>query len=388
MRSVEEVQTTLQIAKLNPDELYPVTQCLSFRENVSSGDFCLMELDETLCKYVETGKSLVIRGDKNEHAVLCSADETYELKIADTSNLLLFIPNGRTLDNFSEDLSGHKIIHSQVYGFSNCYWELRKCRPKLKKLKKLLLENQYEGHCIKEEHSSAKYTTSDLLQQIQASEEELLNQLQVLHACEINGYWSILELNYEMKLLSHITQLIDAESWSFCKVPLRICLQELGTLEPQEMIEHCLNCYGDRYIDADGDIFFALNEDKVCRAIAESLLQNAIKFNLSEFQEVWRQSVPEGMKTQMDQLKGLALIDHTSKPEAISLLKVEDLPEDTQERFNCLFGIREKWSEADIVPYIQDLCSEKQTGALLTKHARSSIQNGTKVYNSRRLMTT
>ncbi|KAG2464968.1 COEA1 protein, partial [Polypterus senegalus] len=163
MRSVEEVQTTLQIAKLNPDEFYPVTQCLSFREHVSSGDFCLMELDETLCKYVETGKSLVIRGDKNEHAVLCSADETYELKIADTSNLLLFIPNGRTLDNLSEDLSGHKIIHSQVYGFSNCYWELRKCRPKLKKLKKLLLENQYEGLCIKEEHSSTKVPISFII---------------------------------------------------------------------------------------------------------------------------------------------------------------------------------------------------------------------------------
>lgn len=33
----------------------------------------------------------------------------------------------------------------------------------------------------------------------------------------------------------------------------------------------------------------------------------------------------------------------------------------------------------------RDLCGEKQTiGALLTKYSRSSIQNGVKVYNSRR----
>lgn len=33
------------------------------------------------------------------------------------------------------------------------------------------------------------------------------------------------------------------------------------------------------------------------------LLQNAVKFNLREFQEVWQQSVPEGMSTRLDQLK-------------------------------------------------------------------------------------
>lgn len=33
------------------------------------------------------------------------------------------------------------------------------------------------------------------------------------------------------------------------------------------------------------------------------LLQNAVKFNLREFQEVWQQSVPEGMGTRLDQLK-------------------------------------------------------------------------------------
>ena len=50
-------------------------------------------------------------------------------------------------------------------------------------------------------------------------------------------------------------------------------------------------------------VFFALDEDKVCRATALLLLQNAVKFNLREFQDVWQQSVPEGMGTRLDQLK-------------------------------------------------------------------------------------
>lgn len=50
-------------------------------------------------------------------------------------------------------------------------------------------------------------------------------------------------------------------------------------------------------------VFYALNEDKVCRTTALMLLQNAVKFNLREFQEVWQQSVPDGMGTHLDQLK-------------------------------------------------------------------------------------
>lgn len=50
-------------------------------------------------------------------------------------------------------------------------------------------------------------------------------------------------------------------------------------------------------------MFYSLHEDKVCRGLAQLLLQNAVKFNLREFQEVWQQSVPEGMSTRLDQLR-------------------------------------------------------------------------------------
>ncbi|KAL0172484.1 hypothetical protein M9458_032795, partial [Cirrhinus mrigala] len=56
MRILEEVQATLQIAKVKEEDLQPVTYCLSFGDNVSSGDYCLMELDDTLCKHIEAGK--------------------------------------------------------------------------------------------------------------------------------------------------------------------------------------------------------------------------------------------------------------------------------------------------------------------------------------------
>ncbi|XP_073925227.1 sister chromatid cohesion protein DCC1 isoform X2 [Castor canadensis] len=374
-RTREEVDATLQIAKLDAAELLPTVHCLGFSlgaNGAAAGDFCLLELEPALCQQLEAGHSLVIRGDKDEQAVLCSKDKTYDLKIADTSNMLLFIPGCKTPDQLKMEETQSNIIHTEIFGFSNNYWELRRCRPKLKKLKKLLMQNTYEGPDSQKEEDSthSKYTTEDLLDQIQASEEEIMTQLQVLNACEIGGYWRILEFDYEMKLLNHVTQLVDSESWSFSKVPLNICLQELGPLEPEEMIEHCLKCYGKKYID-EGEVYFELNADKICRATAQMLLQNAVKFNLAEFQEVWQQSVPEGMITRLDQLKVLS--------ENIIQNSIQVL------RTSLEIGRGEKWTEEDIAPYIQDLCGEKQTiGALLTKYSRSSMQNGVKVYNSRR----
>lgn len=390
MRSLEEVQATLQIAKLEEDDLHNTVQCLSFGDNVSSGDYCLMELDDNLCKHIEAGDSLIIRGDKDERAVLCTGDKTYDLKIADTSNLLLLLPGCKTPDQLTNSEDSTHLLHTQIWGFCNNYWELRKQRPKLKKLKRLLMENPYEGPTLagQEENTEHRYTMMDLLESIQASEEEIKTHLQTIHACQLDGYWRVLEFDYEVKLLGHVTQLVDSESWSFSKVNLKTCLEELGPLEPKEMIEHCLNCYGKRYTEHD-EVFYALDEDKVCRAMALLLLQNSVKFNLKEFQDVWQQSVPEGMDTRLDQLKSVALVDRSCHPQTISLLKVEDLPEDTQERFNHLFTLREKWTEEDITPYIQDLCGEKQTtGALLTKYARSSMQKGVKVFNSRRPVAT
>ncbi|KAM6994336.1 LOW QUALITY PROTEIN: sister chromatid cohesion protein DCC1 [Tautogolabrus adspersus] len=389
MRSLEG-QATLQIAKLKEEDLQKTIQCLSFGENVSSADYCLMELDDNLCKHIEAGQSLVIRGDKEERAVLCSGDKTYDLKIADTSNMLLFVPGCRTPDELTNSQESSHVVHRQIWGFSNSYWELRKQRPKLKKLKRLLMENPYEGPAVggQEENTETRFTMQDLLERIQASEEEIKTNLEIINACQIDGYWRMLDFDYEMKLLGHVTQLVDSESWSLNKVPLEASLEELSPLEPKEMIEHCLNCYGKCYTEND-KVFYTLHEDKVCRATALLLLQNAVKFNLREFQEVWQQSVPDGMSTRLEQLKSVALVDRTSRPETICLLRVDDLPEDTLERFNHLFTLREKWTEEDITPYIQDLCGDKQTtGALLTKHARSSMQNGVKVFNSRRPVAT
>lgn len=48
----------------------------------------------------------------------------------------------------------------------------------------------------------------------------------------------MLDFDYEMKLLGHVTQLVDSESWAFNKVPLQTSLEELAPLEPKYVNVH------------------------------------------------------------------------------------------------------------------------------------------------------
>lgn len=56
----------------------------------------------------------MIRGEKNEHAVICSKDKTYDMKIADTSNMLLFIPSGETPQQLLAAKATTNILHPEV----------------------------------------------------------------------------------------------------------------------------------------------------------------------------------------------------------------------------------------------------------------------------------
>lgn len=46
--------------------------------------------------------------------MLCSKDKTYDMKIADTSNMLLFIPGCKTPEELNADEASGTVIHSQV----------------------------------------------------------------------------------------------------------------------------------------------------------------------------------------------------------------------------------------------------------------------------------
>merc|ERR1712083_537623 len=113
---------------------------------------------------------------------------------------------------------------------------------------------------------------------------------------------------------------------------------------------------------------YSVNNDKVCRFFGEFLLSPTSGFNLSEFLEMWRQAVPEGLQTNIQQLDGLALVNSSTKPQTIT-------------RLSELFGVRSRWTLEEMRPFVQELTTEKlNVNALLTKFARPINEGGVKYF--------
>ncbi|XP_052777613.1 sister chromatid cohesion protein DCC1-like [Mya arenaria] len=400
-RSLEDIASVLDFAKLDRSEIKSETQSVYFSEHLDSESFRLLELDKAVLEAIENGEKVVLRGDKEDCAVLCTDSQTFEVKQGEISNAMLILPN----IHFGPELSTNdepSVRYNEVNSVMHSFFELRPVKPRLAKLRQLLEKNPYSGQAEEgdDDHQGKKFTFNELLDLVQGSENEINTALHKMQALIIDGYWRVLDFDFLVQVMGHLLQLCDENDWTHSGVPIEECLNVLQELYPRSVVEHVIHNFCDKAVptvSGDDDEenrmqididYHKLNEDKVCRFFAEQILKHARKFNLSQFLSTWEKSVPEGMKTSLYQLEGLALIDRDSTPEVISYMTVDTLPEDMDERFNFLFRMKEKWSLADITPYIKDLETDKMdVTAMLTKVARASMSQGIKVYNSRKPLT-
>ncbi|XP_076341351.1 sister chromatid cohesion protein DCC1-like isoform X1 [Tachypleus tridentatus] len=344
-RTKEDVRSLLQLAKLEEEKLNPLVQSFYLAEDFTREDIKLMEVTPDMLNQIVEGERVIIRGDKSDPAVLCTDTQTYEIKEAGTSDSLLLFPSLVWPNKAEASDTGDRITvaSQEVAGIFHNYFELRLCKPRLQKLRYLLEENLYTGKEYEADNVGVKYTFQDLLNTIQASPKELETALQEMQACCIDGYWRMLGFDYQFSVFNHIVNLVDSNSWPSGGIPLQPVLNTLEDLFPRKIVEECFHWYTHPVgqTTPEGYDLYRWNEDKICAFLGEVILRPTGKFNLEEFLYVWQSTVPEGMKTNLKQLEGIALTDRSSKPQTICFFPVWKLPEDVSSRFNALFRTRE-----------------------------------------------
>ncbi|GBN04216.1 Sister chromatid cohesion protein DCC1 [Araneus ventricosus] len=380
---LEYAKRKINLARLEESEISPVIQSLTLQEG--QDDICLLQLNSEILSNISEGQVLTIRGDAGDSAVLCTKSSTYELKEAETSNSLLLLPGmfwPETCEN-----GEMKVVPQTVNGVFHNYYELRAFKPSFKKLRSLLERKPYQGKEYEDPQDfQDKFTFEMLLDTIQASEEELKSELTLAQACLINGYVRFLDFDYKFSVFSCILDVMESRSMPLNKVLKEPIIEALEDLEPKEILEECFSWFTEETgeTDENGHKLFALKEDSVCKLYAEVLLRSSGKFHLQDFLESWQRSVPEGMKCDLKQLRGLALTDLTSRPEVIFHFPSQNLPENIKERFEILFKVKEKWEYDEIVPYLEDRTYPgNDVKALLIKYTRESTKDGRKMYNSK-----
>ena len=105
-------------------------------------DIKLLEVSKDLANSLCSGDILTIRGQESENAVICSKDKTYDIKEAETSNSLLLVPE-IVLPGAISKSGSRSLSFSSVSGIFHKYLELIEIRPRLRKMKDLLMKSPY-----------------------------------------------------------------------------------------------------------------------------------------------------------------------------------------------------------------------------------------------------
>lgn len=204
----------------------------------------------------------------------------------------------KSTDSDDASKEPRKIEYKEIVNTFFTYYELKPCKPRLSKLLKLLEPTKYQGPEQEYAVDKSKLLNDEaLFDQIQASREELYVELEKIQAIKVDGYYRLLDFEYEFRVLSYMLDLIEENSWPLDKISKDITLDSLKDLVPSPILEAMFRFYTKESITEDSTQFYLYDQAKVCRFLARVLLKSAGKFNLIEFLQAWRDSVPEGMVT-------------------------------------------------------------------------------------------
>ena len=176
----------------------------------------LLEVTKDVAQALKVGEVMTIRGDLEENAVLCSSNRTFDIKEAETSNSLLLLDKVALPDNVDKSQSSRSLASASVGGVFYKYLEILEIRPKLRKLKDELSKNLFSQDSKRA--STKGKTFEDLLDIIQASDEELKHGLKYYESVQVDGEWFLLDQDYQMIVLSRILKYFDENSWNLDNV--------------------------------------------------------------------------------------------------------------------------------------------------------------------------
>lgn len=308
---------------------------------------------------------MVLRGQPDEDAVLCTQSKTYVMKFVGTSNSVLLVPPANQSESYQnpQENDGNyydKKVVAPVIKVVPGTMELVEVAPRLDKLKSLLLENPYkfEEYDVEnleenQESRTGLYNWNDLIDKIQASDDELRSGLQALSAVEIHGYWRLVDESYMKMILEMLLRNSVLSDW-----PLNTLNEDevVNMLEldgfPRVLARHCLHVYGTKVDDCMHSCIWKLDKRRVCIHFAREILRGGRR-KLESFMDEWRQKTPDGMEPTFDLLEGEVLTEKVGIETWVRAFSVSSLPSTPAERFSILFKERQKWEWRDLQPYIR-----------------------------------
>ena len=211
------------------------------------------------------------------------------------------------------------------------YYELSPGRPKLSQALNLLRQSptvnktttiNNDQNVSQRNASSSKhcngYTFAELCHEVQASKTELKNYLDKLNVMFVHEQTKKLRLlsdSYFTDVAMTILRRLEEESWDSSRVPRQECLECLTSLEPEDVLQFVFDKLFDPVLKSNSTLedsqendqidgcLYKLNERSVCRLFTYYILSGFEKMQLSQFEQVMTESLPDGVTWNFDYVK-------------------------------------------------------------------------------------
>lgn len=210
----------------------------------------------------------------------------------------------------------------------------------------------------------------------------MLSLLLELHAFEDAGVWRVLRPSYQARVFGDMLDAVVQHDWPALAAPGVSIAQFVREVdEPLVAIRQCCLTYGAVSSDGpDAEERCVLDPVKVAvfrakalfdeRAAEAKLAQQHSQFQtqslqaaavvtgdgwpLDEFMDKWQLRVPDGVTVTLDMLRGVVLTK-VGKPGSsrIVFFPEDALPMDPKARFEQLFAVQDKWTIAQLEPFIK-----------------------------------
>ncbi|KAK4476153.1 hypothetical protein MN116_001370 [Schistosoma mekongi] len=405
-RTYESMVESLNYAKLDISFTSNIFQSVKFDCPLLSEEYKLIEVPDWLAdEVIQGGENQLItlkdepKSNNKGRVFACISDKTFSVVEAETSNTLL-IASSWWLPSYNcsrKDL----VLATPIQAIKNNYFELQQCSaPSLKQLRLLLASSLYYGPVEDESDSdhesfSTIYFDRDTVEaRLPCSKMELTEAFRRLRICEINGYVRILDPEYITRVVKDIFAIADENGWDWRTYgfPLHASIEGLRNqhqnITKQVMMLTCAQLEHRKAPDSK-DVYVYPRNSKICQVVGEHLLSVISSFDLNDFLRLWKASVPNGLRPKLRrhltcagraycEITPLPLNSISIKPESndirsrfrcISLLRSEDLPDDSVEtRLRALFERCSMWPEPEIGSFITEMLPPQPSRKKSSKH--------------------
>ena len=220
-----------------------------------------------------------------------------------------------------------------------------------------------EGHMNPDNTEDSAHSFDSLRRLVQASDEQLRAQLHSVGAYDVDGYFQLLDEQYAQTLVQDVINAVIETRQPTGRVSVDTIVATIGHLHSPAIIQQCLHALSPydqhrRWSDeGQQQPHVALCPLRLTQHLAREVFSSAHSQPADSVLHAITAAMPPPLVCEPSHLLGIAAALSSPPPAPVlyRYLPCHALPVDVAGRVRALFAVKERWTEAEMAAWMDDI---------------------------------